>query len=865
MPREFAFPGTRDRYAPSRVCDIQHYRIELELDIKTKSIKGQCSIRLVALGRARHYFELDAVEMQITRVSADDDDLQYTHDGRCLRIHFAEELALGKVCTVDIDYQATPRRGIYFVGPDQHYPDKPEQVWTQGQDEDSRYWFPCFDSPIQKATSEVIATIPEDWFALSNGVLVSDNKAKGKRTQHWQLDVPHSCYLITLAAAEFAEVKTKWNEIEVSYYVQPERKEDCIRTLAKTPEMIELFSKLFGVRYPYNKYAQVFVADFIFGGMENTTATTLTDSVLLDERAAVDFHMESLVCHELAHQWFGDLLTCRDWGEGWLNEGFATYSEYLWRHHEEGRDAAALTLAAFTDAYLAEDRNRYRRSIVTKRYKDPLDIFDRHLYDKAGRVVHMLRCVLGDDDFFASIRHYLETNRGGVVETRDLAKAIDTTTGRCLDWFFDQWLIRGSGHPVIKAAFQWHAETSILAVTIEQVHETDDKTPVFRIPTCIRVVVDGVTTDHPVELCDARHGFTFSCLAEPEQVIFDPGKHILGELTSTKTPAQWLAQLREAEEGIDRIYAARECGRIGGKTSELALQHSLEHDDFWGVAVEAAAALGKLLVPSARDVLINHLHNAKHPRVRRGAAAALGGFLGDELAASALIHRIEEGDESYFVEAECAASLGKVRDARSLAVLLRSIETDSFMDVIRQQAYLGLAALGDDDAVPSIMKGTEYGHDSFGRRAAMRALASMGAERRDGVTRSVRERLCELLRDSDFRVQGQAIASLNALGDPKAAGALGEVIHGGFDSRLKRSAQEALRNLQEGKAQSTRIGELQTQSDELRIQLLQLQSRLDVMDTHRSQIATQGGGRVPSKAPTRQRRRGGKKSVPSES
>jgi aminopeptidase N len=861
MPREFAFPGTRDRYAPDRVCDIQHYRIELDLDTVGKTIAGRCSVTLAALGRGRHYFELDAIELDVGRVSVSDDDLKFSHDGSRLRIHFSEELALGDCCTVDIDYKATPRRGIYFVGPDEHYPDKPIQVWTQGQDEDSRYWFPCFDSPIQKATSEVIVTVPKTWFALSNGVLVSDNKAKGRRTQHWRLDVPHSCYLITLAAAEFAEVKTHWNEVEVSYYVQPEREEDCVRTLAKTPQMIELFSKIFGVRYPYNKYAQVFVTDFIFGGMENTTATTLTDSVLIDARAAVDFHMESLVCHELAHQWFGDLLTCRDWGEGWLNEGFATYSEYLWRHHEEGRDAAALTLAALTDAYLAEDRARYRRSIVTKRYQDPLDIFDRHLYDKAGRVVHMLRCVLGDDDFFASIRHYLETNRGGVVETRDLAKAIDATTGRCLDWFFDQWLIKGSGHPVIKSAFEWHTDTSVLAVTVEQVQETDDKTPIFRIPTIIRVVVDGVATDHEVELRDARHGFTFSCPAEPEQVIFDPGKHILGEITSTKSPAQWLAQLRDAEEGIDRIYAARECGRIGGKSCEAALQLSLEHDDFWGVAVEAAAALGKLLLPSARDILINQLHNAEHPRVRRGAAAALGGFLGDELAASALIHRIEQGDESYFVEAECAGSLGKVRDARALSILLGCLETDSFMDVIRQHAYQGLAALRDDDAIPSLMAGTEYGNDSFGRRAAMRALATLASERRDGAARSVRERLCELLRDSDFRVQGQAIASLEALGDLSATSALDEVIQGGFDNRLKRRAQEALRNLQEGKAQSTRIGELQTQSDELRLQVLGLQSRMDVMDTYRSGAQTHKAP-APSKAPSRQRRKGGKKTVP---
>jgi aminopeptidase N len=862
MPREFAFPGTRDRYAPDRSCDVQHYRIELDLNLEEKSIAGRCSVRLAALGQARSNFELDAVELDITRVSVAGEDLAFTHDGRKLRLDFQAEQAVGEPITVDIDYQATPRRGLYFVGPDEHYPDKPQQVWTQGQDEDSRYWFPCFDSPIQKSTSEVIVTLPADWFALSNGVLMSDSNEQGRRRMHWRLDIPHSCYLITLAAAEFAEMRDDWQEIEVSYYVQPARRDDCMRTLAKTPEMIDFFSRTFGVRYPYNKYAQVFVADFIFGGMENTTATSLTDSVLLDERAAIDMDMESLVCHELAHQWFGDLLTCRDWGEGWLNEGFATYSEYLWRSHAEGRDAGALTLANFTDNYLAEDKSRYRRSIVTKRYEDPIDIFDRHLYDKAGRVVHMLRCVLGDDDFFASIRHYLESHRAGAVETRDLARAIDRTTGRCLDWFFDQWLLRGSGHPEIKANFQWHADKKVLALSVEQTQECDDKTPIFRIPTRVRLVVDGTTADHEVELIDARHGFTFACASEPEQAIFDPGKHILGELSSTKSPAMWLAQLREAEEGIDRIAAARECARLGGKKAEEALKHSLQHDEFWGVSVEAARGLGKLLIPSARDTLVHTLQRAKHPKVRRAAAAALGGFLEDDVAASALIKTILYGDESYFVEAECCHGLGKTRDPRALEVLEKALTRDSFMDIIRQNVYQGLAALRDDSAFELLMRGSEYGQHSFGRRAAMRALASLASERKDGWARRTRERLIELIDDSDFRVQGQAITSLGALGDPSASAALSAVISEGFDSRLKRQAQEAVRSLKEGSSQNAQIGELRTQTEALQKQVMELRGRLDLMETSRSQTEQSRERAGAGVSPTRQRRKGGKKTIP---
>src|SRR5262249_132774 len=250
--------------------------------------------------------------------------------------------------------------------------------------------------------------------------------------------------------------------------------------------MLEHFSHRFGVDYPYTRYATVFVSDFIFGGMENTTATTLTDTVLLDERAALDHDVEALVAHELAHQWFGDLVTCRDWGEGWLNEGFATYAEYVWREHHEGRDAADLELDQWAEHYFGEDAGRYRRTIATKYYEEPIDIFDHHLYDKGGRVLHMLRNVVGDEAFFPALAHYLDKHRHGVVESRDLARAVEEATGKNLDWFFSQWVLDGAGHPELDVAIRWDADHQLATVTVEQTQKIEGRTPVFRIPTRVR-------------------------------------------------------------------------------------------------------------------------------------------------------------------------------------------------------------------------------------------------------------------------------------------------------------------------------------------------------------------------------------------
>ncbi|HEX3762005.1 MAG TPA: M1 family metallopeptidase, partial [Kofleriaceae bacterium] len=502
MTREFAFPGTRARWAPDRVVDIQHLALVLDVDPAARTVAGSVTLSCRALAAETHSVELDAVELTIERALVGGVVAAFHHDGKKLRIDLPAPVAAGAELTIAVAYRGTPRRGLYFIAPDDAYPGKPVQVWSQGQDEDSRYWFPCFDAPHEKATSELTVTVPADLFAVSNGALVSDRTEGDRRTLHWRLDVPHSCYLITLAVGDFATIETRWRDVPVVYYVERGREAACERTLARTPEMMELFSQRFGVPYPYPRYAQVFVADFIFGGMENTSATTLTDTVLLDDRAAIDHDVDALVAHELAHQWFGDLVTCRDWGEGWLNEGFATYSEYIWREHHEGRDAADLELDEWAEQYFGEDAGRYRRTIAIKHYEEPIDIFDHHLYEKGGRVLHMLRHVLGDAAFWASLAHYLTKHRHGVVESRDLARAVEEATGKNLDWFFSQWVIDGSGHPELEVSIRWGAGDRLAVVTVEQKHKIEPKVPVFQIPTHVRFRIGDADHDVAIDITE---------------------------------------------------------------------------------------------------------------------------------------------------------------------------------------------------------------------------------------------------------------------------------------------------------------------------------------------------------------------------
>ena len=831
MLREFALPGTTAQYAPDRTCDIKHISIELDIDIEHRRIAGVCSITLAPIAKPLRWIRLDAVELHISAVRVADTELTFEHDGAILRIDVGDPAPADKSLTLDIHYSGQPRRGLYFVGPDDGYPDKPVQVWSQGQDVDSRYWFPCFDSPHEKATSELRVTVPKNFFALSNGTLVADTHAAQRRTLHWKFDTPHSCYLITLAAGEFSEIHDRWDDVDIAYYVTPGREQDAQRTLGRTSEMLDLFSSRFGVKYPYEKYAQIFVADFIFGGMENTTATTLTDVVLLDERAALDYDVDDLVAHELAHQWFGDLLTCRDWGQGWLNEGFATYAEYIWHEHADGRDSAALDLERWGERYFSEDAGRYRRTVATNVYDEPIDIFDHHLYDKGGRILHMLRRELGDDAFWKAIGHYLSKHRGGVVETRDLARAVEDATGRVLDWFFDQWITKGAGHPELELTYSWDPERRIAGFKVVQSQKLEGGTPVFRLRTHVRLRVDNIDRDIEVEIREPEQTFYFPSRSAPSHAIFDPGKHLLAKVTTTKPISLWLTELASAHEAIDRIYAARELAKLGGPAAVRALVHALNNDPFWAVRGAAATSLGQLTTDDARDALIGALATTEHPKARRAVVRALGEFKRDAKAAAALTQRINSGDASYFVEAEACLALGKTRSPHAVDVLTAAAKRDSFTDVIRQHCYRGLAETRDERAVPLLMSGTEYGGPSHGRRAAMSALAHLAAGGQNRLSRRVRERAEELLNDPDFRVQGAAIESLARLADPAAIPALQLVVSRNLDARLRRRAREVIRDIREGTSREKELRLLRDDVDSLRAQVLTLRERLDQLDT----------------------------------
>jgi aminopeptidase N len=448
--RNFELPGARPHYNPDRPGQVEHIFLDLDLDIPNQRYQGTCRIRLNPV-RSFDRLTLDAVSLAIESVKVGGSEQAFDYDGEQLHVKLNSATQAGTAIELEIAYAVDrPQRGLYFIAPTEHYADKPVQVWTQGEDEDSRFWFPCFDYPGQLSSSEIRVRVPKNLLAISNGELIDTQEDGDSKIYHWLQKDIHPTYLMTLAVGDFAELRDEWQGIPVTYYVEKRREPDARRTMGKTPQMIEYFSEAFGYRYPFPKYAQVCVDDFIFGGMENTSTTLLTDRCLLDERASLDNrNSESLVAHELAHQWFGDLVVIKHWSHAWIKEGMASYSEVLWTNHEYGADAAAYYLLGEARSYLDEDASRYRRPIVTHVYREAIELYDRHLYEKGACVYHMIRAELGDELFFKAVHTFVNDNAHRTVETIDLLRAIEKATGRNLQFLFDQYVFRG-GHPDLK-------------------------------------------------------------------------------------------------------------------------------------------------------------------------------------------------------------------------------------------------------------------------------------------------------------------------------------------------------------------------------------------------------------------------------
>jgi aminopeptidase N len=773
---------------------IRHSKLTLEVDLPKRELRGKVAITLESLRENLREAVLDAAELRIASVRAGRRALPYALEGERIRVTLPKALRVGERATFEIAYATNPRKGFVFVGPTEAEPDRTLGGWTQGQADDTHWWMPCIESTESRATSEQIVTAPSGYRVVGNGRLIQRrvNRRAGTVTWHWRLETTHPAYLHSLVVGKYAELRDRAGSTPLFYYV-PRGKEKAGRAaFRKTPRMIANFTRVFGHAYAFPKYAQTLVPDFTYGGMENTSATTLFDRMLEMPQDSLDEGYDMLIAHELAHQWWGDLVTCRDWSEGWLNEGFATYSEIVTRESDAGQDDADFGRLEQMCSYLVEDGSEYRRPLVERRYQYPTEIFDRHLYEKGAIVLHQLRAVLGDAAWRRSLKRYVHRHEQGPVETADLRRACEDETGRNLGWFFDQWVHAG-GHPELRVERQWDEAARCLTLTFHQTQPDDHLTPVFRIPLLLEVALAGETRRIPIEIRERRETVQVPLPSRPRYVAIDPEHHVMKLLEFARSDEELLHGLQHSGFALERVRCARELsGRSDARVVE-ALLRALKRDPFWGVRAAAAVSLGEIgaRVPGMPERL-GPSALREHTRVRRAAIWALG-WIGDD-ASLKLLQRSVSRDASTFNVGWALLGIARAKRPDAFERITSELPRPSHRDMLQILIFDALATLKDPRALDVFLEHTGPKYRNETRAGATKAIGKLGIR-----TDAAEARLIELLGDRWFRVRNAAAWSLWKIHSPKAEAAIASALEREVLDMSRVALRDALDGIRKGR------------------------------------------------------------------
>jgi aminopeptidase N len=552
----------------------------------------------------------------------------------------------------------------------------------------------------------------------------------------------------------------------VTYYAPKGRGDRLPVNYGRTPAMLDLFSQKFGVDYPWEKYAQVMVDDFVAGGMENSSATTNTSSSLVHPKLAPEYTtgQDGLISHELAHQWFGDLVTCKDWGDIWLNEGFATFAEFVWSEKQFGKDQADYERWQGIRDWLRSN-DLWSKPIVRHDFDDSSE-FDANAYDKGGLVLYMLRHQLGEEAFYRGLKHYLEVNRGKNVVTADLAKAVEEATHTSVDQFFSQWLY-GAGAPKFDLSYTYDNEKHQVALSVKQTQETEGRVGIFRVPVEVEIATAAGPKLYPITASKPTEVFNFPSESAPLLVLFDKGGHVLKSAEFHKEKKEWLYQLKNAADLADRADATIALGKIKNDQEVVAaLGETLRNDKAWGVRATAADTLGGIAGAAASKLLLEAANSNDAPWVRSRIVSALGNFK-DDAAVAAKLNSIAKEDSSYRARAAALQALGRLKALNAFATLEAAIVTDSPDGFLRNAALRSFSSLGDDKAVPLLLEWSAVGKPIESRTAAIYSLARLEKDNKE-ITRQIASYLTE----ARHPIRMAAVYALGGRGDASAIPAL---------------------------------------------------------------------------------------------
>ncbi|MEB0263220.1 MULTISPECIES: M1 family metallopeptidase [unclassified Mucilaginibacter] len=671
--------------------DLVHTKLDVRFDYKKRFMYGKEWATLKPHFYPTDSLRLDAQGMDIKNVSivkaGKNTPLKFTYDSLTINIQLDRTYRNNENYTVYIDYTSKPNllkaqgsaaitdaKGLYFINPDGTEKDKPTQIWTQGETQSSSAWFPTIDKPNQKTTDEIIMTVPAKYVTLSNGRLASQKvNGDGTRTDTWKQELPHSPYLFMMAVGDFKIVKDTWKGKEVSYYLEPKYAPYARDIFGFTPEVIDFYSKTLGVDYPWNKYSQIVVRDYVSGAMENTSATLHGEYVQATKRELIDAYYSqgrSTIVHELFHQWFGDYVTAESWSNLTVNESFADFSETLWAEHKYGKDAG--------DAHINDDRENYlsqpnlkTKDLVRFHYKDKEEIFDAVTYQKGGSILYMMRNYLGNAAFYKGLNIYLKTNAFKNGEAHQLRLAMEEASGRDMNWFFNQWYF-GAGHPILNITYKWDDATKTQTVYMNQTQDGN----AFILPIAIDVYAGGKMDRKKFWIRNKVDSLVFHSSVKPSLVNVDADKMLLVKKTDSKSIDEFTFQYFNAPLYLDRSEAITAAAKQQSNAGARKVVIAALNDKYYELQIKAirgADMTNDDVRNAAQPILIKLVQTDPNTLVRAAAITVLG-----KLKASGNTNLFKDvlKSQSYAVQGAALTALSLLNPADALT-LAKTYENDS--------------------------------------------------------------------------------------------------------------------------------------------------------------------------------------------
>jgi aminopeptidase N len=773
---------------PTLTQDLRHQIVRLQFDWARHAVVGSTTLRIAAVSTsALREITLDAVGMQIQRVIHRDRPLGFAHEGSTLRIALADPLPPNAVIEITIDYETVrPSRGVYFI-------DRQGVVWAQGFAEDTRYWVPTVDRIYDKTTWEFVIRVPSKERALSNGRLVAMRRLPGGDVEwHWRLEQPASTYLMSVVAGDYVILRDRWRDVPLGYWTYRDSIDATWRGFGRTPRAVDFMSQWTGLEYPWAKYDQVVAPDFIFGGMENVTAVTMSDDAILHPAwAEPRSNADALVAHELAHMWFGDFVTMRHWDDAWLSEGFAVFMAGQFVERAHGKAAGVMRRRDAHEETIAADR-RNRRPLVYGRWvNDPAEVyFSGHIYPRGASVLWMLQRLLGDSTLRAAINHYLRTHPYQSVTSGDLRRSLEEISRRDLSRFFAQW-VYGAGVPAFRVSCEFDSIAKEVALTAIQVQPRDSLTGLFDVDVDIEVRTDSGVVTQLVTVRGETTAVRIPVPAPPRSIRWDAGDWLLDVADFPRLTSMLVWQLEHDPDVLGRIEAIDALASRVETESEArsALARAARRDSLWMVRARAVTAFAPIVGRDSARELVLSVTRDSDTRVREAAATALAGAIGHEEAAARL-RSIAQGDRSWWVRAAAIRALPDVDSAVAIDVARDMLRREEWRDIARVAALEALGRIRSDEVKAVIIEQLNDG-DRRGRVAAISALAAQ-ATPPDSVSARL---IAPLLDDADPSVRIAAAGALARFGTAASVQALQARRAKEQEPRVRAALDQAVRRL----------------------------------------------------------------------